>query len=158
MAERQAAMTAQIKFEDTVSYLLARVATAFRSSLERRMGEIGLHGGQVFVLFELWKQDGLRQVDIAERLSLSAPTVNKMMKGLIDINLVTRSRLENDARSTRIFLTPTGNSMRQQVEAQWLELEESCLSGLTETERLVLFELLGKLRTTYTGTPEPDES
>ncbi|MEO6050141.1 MAG: MarR family transcriptional regulator [Pyrinomonadaceae bacterium] len=144
-------MAELIKFEDTVSYLLAKVTTAFRNSLERHMGEIGLHGGQIFVLFELWKQDGLRQIDIANRLSLSAPTVNKMLKGLIEINLVTRSRLDDDARSTRIFLTDRGADMREDVEAQWLELEENSLSGLTETERLVLFELLGKLRTTYTG-------
>lgn len=150
-------MAALIKFEDTVSYLLAKVTTAFRNSLERHMGEIGLHGGQIFVLLELWKQDGLRQVDIADRLNLSAPTVNKMLKGLIEINLVTRARLDDDARSTRIFLTPRGADMREEVESQWLELEESCLSGLTETERLVLFELLGKLRNTYTGREEPED-
>jgi DNA-binding MarR family transcriptional regulator len=147
----------QIKFEDTVSFRLARVTIAFRNALERHMGQIGLHGGQVFVLTELWSQDGLRQVDIADRLNLSAPTVNKMVKGLIEINLVTRSRLEDDARSTRIFLTPRGRQIRQDIEDQWLELEESCLTGLTETERLVLFDLLGKLRSTYTGRPADDE-
>ena len=150
-------MATQIKFEDTVSYLLAKVSTAFRNSLERRMGEIGLHGGQIFVLFELWQQDGLRQIDIAKRLNLSAPTVNKMLKGLIEVNLVTRSRLDDDARSTRIFLTDRAFSMREEIEAQWLELEENILSGLTETERLVLFELLGKLRSVYTGTVDSDE-
>ena len=149
-------MANQIKFEDTVSFRLARVTTAFRNALERHMGQIGLHGGQVFVLTELWTQDGLRQVDIAERLNLSAPTVNKMLKGLIEINLVTRSRLEDDARSTRIFLTPRGRQIRQEIEAQWLELEESCLTDLTETERLVLFDLLGKLRSTYTGRTADD--
>jgi len=150
-------MATQIKFEDTVSYLLAKVSTAFRNSLERRMGEIGLHGGQIFVLFELWQQDGLRQIDIAKRLNLSAPTVNKMLKGLIEVNLVTRSRLDDDARSTRIFLTDRAFAMREEIEAQWLELEENILSGLTETERLVLFELLGKLRSVYTGTVDSDE-
>ncbi len=150
-------MAELIKFEDTVSYLLAKVTTAFRNSLERHMGEIGLHGGQIFVLLELWKQDGLRQVDLANRLSLSAPTVNKMLKGLIEINLITRARIDDDARSTRIFLTPRGREMREDVESQWLELEENCLSGLTETERLVLFELLGKLRSTYTGRDEGSE-
>lgn len=150
-------MATQIKFEDTVSYLLARVSTAFRTSLERGMGEIGLHGGQVFVLFELWNQDGLRQVDIAKRLNLSAPTVNKTLKGLAEVNLITNSRIDNDARSTRIFLTDRGRSMRDEIEAQWLELEENVLSGLTETERLVLFDLLGKLRSTYTGTIDADE-
>lgn len=151
-------MGEMINFDETVSFRLAKVTTAFRNSLERYMGQIGLHGGQIFVLFALWKQDGLRQIDIASRLSLSAPTVNKMLKGLIEINLVTRSRIEDDARSTRIYLTERGRAMRGEIEAQWLELEESCLSGLTETERLVLFELLGKLRTTYTGVAaDPDE-
>ena len=144
-------MPSHIKFEDTVSYLLGRVTTAFRNSLERHMGQIGLHGGQIFFLLELWKQDGLRQVDLAKRLSLSAPTVNKMLKGLIEINLVTRSRTDDDGRSTRIFLTERGRTMREEVESQWLELEESCLTSLTETERLVLFDLLGKLRDAYIG-------
>jgi len=144
-------MAGNIKFEETVSYLLAKVTTAFRNSLERNMGVIGLHGGQIFVLLELWEKDGLRQIDIANRLNLSAPTINKMIKGLIDVNLVTRNRLENDARSTRIFLTDNGYSTRTDVEAQWIDLEESCLVGLSETERLVLFDLLGRLRNTYTG-------
>jgi DNA-binding MarR family transcriptional regulator len=81
-----------------------------------------------------------------------------MLKGLIQIGLVTRSRLDNDARSTRIFLTQRGNEMRFEVEDQWLDLEESCLAGLTETERLILSELLGKLRVTYTGRDERDEN
>ncbi len=151
-------MAEEIKFEATVSFLLAKVSTAFRNSLERHMGGIGLHGGQVFVLLELWNQDGLRQVDLADRLSLSAPTVNKMIKGLIEINLITRERLDDDGRSTRIYLTNMGMAMRHDVEAQWLELEASCLSGLTEAERLMLLELLGKLRSTYAGKdPDIDE-
>ena len=147
----KASPATRITFEDTVSFLLAKVTTAFRNALENHMAAIGLHGGQIFVLLELWKQDGLRQIDLAKRLNLSAPTVNKMIKGLIDINLVTSSKSDGDARSTRIFLTKQGSIIRAKIETQWLELEESCLTGLTETERLVLFDLLGKLRNTYTG-------
>ncbi len=150
-------MTSRIKFEDTVSYRLAKVTTAFRNSIERHMSRIGLHGGQIFALLELWKQDGLRQIDLANRLSLAAPTVNKMLKGLIEINLITLARQEDDARSTRIYLTPLAYKMREEVEEQWLELEQDSLSALTETERLVLFELLGKLRTAYTGLEEGEE-
>jgi DNA-binding MarR family transcriptional regulator len=150
----KASVATRIKFEDTVSYLLAKVTTAFRNALERHMGQIGLHGGQIFVLLELWKKDGLRQIDLANRLNLTAPTVNKMINGLTEINLVNRSRVEDDGRSTRIFLTKGGFEMRDEIEQQWLELEESCLKGLTEAERLILFELLGKLRHTYCGGDE----
>ncbi len=148
---------ARIKFEETVSYRLAKVTTPFRNSLERHMSNIGLHGGQIFLLLELWKEDGLRQIDLAKRLSLAAPTVNKMLKGLVEINLVTSVREDADARSTRIFLTDLGYSMRDDVEEQWLELEQSSLTAITETERLVLYELLGKLRTAYTGVDDNDE-
>lgn len=150
-------MGEQIVFEKTVSFLLAKVTTVFRNTLERRMAVISLHSGQVFLLLELWKQDELRQVDLAERLGLSAPTVNKMLKGLIEINLVTRRRLDDDARSTRICLTKTGLLMRRDVEAQWLEMDQTILAGLTATEQLVLPDLLGKLRNILIGKPAEDE-
>ena len=101
-------MAEPIDFELTVSYLLAKVSTAFRTSLEQHMINIGLHSGQVFLLLELWKADGQRQIDLSKHLDLAAPTVNKTIKGLIDIGLVTRSRIDDDARSTRIYLTDSG--------------------------------------------------
>jgi MarR family transcriptional regulator, organic hydroperoxide resistance regulator len=146
-----------INFEDTATYKLARVTTAYRNALERHLGVIGLHGGQVFVLFELWKQDGLRQIDIATRLNLSAPTINKILKGLTEINLVTNAREQDDARSTRVFLTDKGRDIKKDVAAQWLELESEYLSGLTDTERLILPDLLGKLKIAYTGSSDSED-
>lgn len=146
-----------MNIENTVSFVLSKVATAFRNSVERSMAGIGLHGGQVFILLELWKMDGLRQVDLAARLNVAPPTINKMVKGMIDSGLVSRSRLEDDARSTRIFLTRIGNEMRETVEAQWHELEERSVEGLTEAERLILFELLTKIRNLNSGTIDEDE-
>jgi MarR family transcriptional regulator, organic hydroperoxide resistance regulator len=142
-------------FHDTVSHLLSRVAIAHKSFLESRLGEIGLHGGQAFILIELWKRDGRRQVDLASQLGLAPPTVNKTLGGLIDTGLVRRARLEDDARSTRIFLTDEGREMRNTVEGQWLEIEEQILTGLTEAERLILQEILIKLKHFYYGT-EPE--
>jgi len=121
------------------------------------MKAVGLHSGQVFILFELWKKDGLRQVDLAQRLGVSTPTINKMILGLISSGLVTRTRLENDARSTRIFLDAAGAELKDSVERQWHELEEHTVVGLTEAERLILFELLSKMRNLYNGTANEDE-
>ena len=101
-------MASEVKFEQTVTYRLARVTTAYRNALERHLAGAGLHGGHVFVLIELWRKDGVRQVDIASRLNLSAPTINKILKGLSEINLITTSRERDDARSSRVFLTEKG--------------------------------------------------
>ena len=145
-----------MEFNRTVSFLLWRVATSHKTHIERRLADIGLHGGQAFVLIELWKRDGRRQVDLAGELGISPPTVNKTLTGLIDGGFVTRGRYEDDARSTRIFLTDLGRQARVAVEKQWHELEEEILTELTETERLVLFDLLTKLKHFYFGT-DPDE-
>lgn len=146
----------EIEYEKTASYLLAKVATAYRNAIENHMARVNLHSGQVFVLMELWKNNGLRQVDIADRLNLRPPTINKMLKALIEMNLVTRESIAGDNRSTRIFLTSQGWDVRKEVSAQWIELEAEYMSGLSETERLILPDLLGKLRNAYTGRSDEE--
>jgi DNA-binding MarR family transcriptional regulator len=132
-------------FRDSVSYLLSKLTTAHRNLLEKSVQEIGLHSGQVFVLFELWKKDGQRQVDLAEKLNLAAPTVNKILGGMLQADLVTRERYEDDARSTRIYLTDKGRNVRDALEVKWADIEEQTVMGLTETEALILKQLLAKL-------------
>lgn len=132
-------------FRQSISYYLSRLTIAHRNLLEKTFNEIGLHSGQIFVLFELWRKDGLRQVDLAEKLNLAAPTVNKILGGLLDADLVTRERYEDDARSTRIVLTDKGRNIRASFDEKWQEVEEQTVMGLTETEALILKQLLAKL-------------
>ena len=132
-------------FEETATYLLAKAAVIHKNSLQRCANTVGLHSGQVFVMIELWKTDGQRQIDLAARLNLSPPTVNKILGGLLENDCVTRARYEDDARSTRIFLTPKGVEVREGLEQAWDELEEQTLAGLTDTEALMLKQLLHKL-------------
>jgi len=132
-------------FENTVTYLLAKLSLAHRNLFERAAVSAGLHSGQAFVLLELWKEDGQRQIDLAAKLNLSAPTVNKILGGLLENDMVTRGKYENDARSTRIFLTRKGRDIRGRLEDQWQALEERTLGGLTDTETLMLHQLLTKL-------------
>ncbi len=134
-----------MRFEETAAYLLAKATTSHKNMLEKHVTAVGLHSGQVFVLMELWKADGQRQIDLAARLGLSAPTVNKILGGLLGNDYVTRARYEDDARSTRIFLTQKGVEVREALEAAWEELEDRTLAPLTDTEALMLKQLLQKL-------------
>src|SRR5687768_15829930 len=134
-----------MRFEDTAAYMLAKATTVHRNALEKHLNTIGLHSGQVFVLMELWKTDGQRQIDLAARLNLAPPTVNKILGGLLENDFVTRARYEDDARSTRIFLTEKGVKIRPALEETWEALEEQTLAALTDTEALMLKQLLHKL-------------
>ena len=134
-----------MRFEETVAFLLAKSNTVHKNALEKQVNSVGLHSGQVFVLMELWKMDGQRQIDLAARLNLTPPTVNKILGGLLENDFVTRARYEDDARSTRIFLTEKGTQVRSALEDAWEQLEQQTLASLTDTEALMLKQLLQKL-------------
>ncbi len=134
-----------MEFRNTVSYQLSKLTTAHRNLIEKSVQDIGLHSGQAFVLLELWKKDKQRQVDLADKLNLAAPTVNKILGGMLEADLVTRERFDNDARSTRIALTQKGRDVRPLLEEKWVEIEGQTILGLTNTEALILKQLLSKL-------------
>ena len=138
-----------INFDESITFLLAKVATAHKNFLEKTLNKAGLHSGQAFILMALWETDGLRQVDLAETVNIAPPTVNKVVSGMVESGLVTRARYEGDARSTRVYLTDLGRSIRVGVEQQWALLESRILEDLTETERLILPQLLVKLLENY---------
>ncbi len=141
-----------MEVESTVSYLLSKIGVAHRNTVERAAVEIGLHSGQIFVLMELWKRDGQRQVDLATNLGLAAPTVNKILGGLIESDFVTRGKYEDDARSTRVFLTDQGRRIKPQVEAQWARIEQEVVAVLTDTEALMMKQMLAKMLGASSGS------
>jgi DNA-binding MarR family transcriptional regulator len=134
-----------MQFEDTAAFLLSKVTILHKNSLQKYAQSVGLHSGQVFVMMELWKADGQRQIDLAAKVGLSPPTVNKILGGLLENDFVTRARYEDDARSTRIFLTPKGVEVRAALEEAWEEFEDQTLGPLTDTEALMLKQLMQKL-------------
>lgn len=134
-----------MQFEDTAAFLLSKVTILHKNSLQKYAQSVGLHSGQVFVLMELWKADGQRQIDLAAKVGLSPPTVNKILGGLLENDFVTRARYEDDARSTRIFLTQKGIEVRAALEEAWEEFEDQTLGPLTDTEALMLKQLMQKL-------------
>lgn len=133
-----------MELKNTINYLFNQVFNAYRVNLEKSLSSIGLHSGQVFILISLWSENGQRQNDIAKSLNLSSPTVNKMVKSLIDGGFLNLQKDETDGRATQIFLTEKGIEVRLRVEELWQNLEDDIYSNLTETEKIVLFQLLEK--------------
>jgi DNA-binding MarR family transcriptional regulator len=140
-------------FEKTLIYQFAQVSTAQRVSLDKALENAGLFGGQIFVLFALWERDGQSQAEIAERLNVSAPAVNKMVRSLSEADLVTTERSSADARITAVRLTDFGRKIRETVELLWQEAESRFAEPLSPAERLMLAEILGKIRASQLSAP-----
>lgn len=135
-----------MNFEISLTFSLAQIANMFRDSLDKSLKEIGLHGGQIFILIALWQENGQSQISLAQKLNLSTPTINKMVKSLINNDFVKCEKCGNDGRVVRVYLTDKGLSCRNLVEEQWATLESSFFSYLNETEKLIFLQILEKLK------------
>ena len=132
--------------KETTGFTLAKVCRAHRGNVGELLADVGLHVGQEMVLFELWREDGLRGGELAERLGVEPPTVTKMLRRLERCGLVSRSQDPEDARSLRVYLTEEGRSLEEPVVRCWERVEEKSLAGMSADERRTLHRLLTKVR------------
>jgi len=134
-----------MNFNETLPFLFAQISTYLKVEIEKQLNEFGLHSGQIFVIFELWKTDGQSQIELSAHLKLSPPTINRMVKSLMKNGFVVNAQCPTDGRAIRIFLTPKAVAIRPQIEERWRKIEEKLIANLTPTERLVLSDLFQKL-------------
>ncbi len=132
--------------KETTGYTLAKICRAHRGNVGELLADVGLHVGQEMVLIELWREDGLRGGELAERLGVEPPTVTKMLRRLERCGLVSRRQDPEDARSFRVYLTEEGRSLEVPVVRCWEGVEEKSLRGLSVEERRTLHTLLTKVR------------
>lgn len=129
----------------SLTYLFSNFSIKFRDSFEKQMSLIGLHSGQVFVLYSLWEKDGQSQADLVKHLGLTAPTIYNMVVKMANLNFVEIKKDDNDARIMRVFLTQKGLEIKPLVEIEWQKFEEKIFGILTETERMMSSLLIQKL-------------
>ena len=134
-----------MNFNETLPFLFAQISTYYKVEIEKQLNEFNLHAGQIFILFELWKTDGLSQIELSANLQLSPPTINKMVKSLMNNSFIVTAACPGDGRVVRVYLTPKGVAIRPQVEERWRKIEDKLVANLTATEQLVLSQLFGKL-------------
>ncbi|HEX8249365.1 MAG TPA: MarR family transcriptional regulator [Pyrinomonadaceae bacterium] len=131
---------------ESLSFLLTQITNIYRINLEKLMCEVSVHAGQVFVLNSLWENDGQSQADLVRNLQVSPPTINNMVVRMAEAGFVELKKCEKDARLMRVHLTEKGLQIKPKVEEQWLKLEESVFSELSEAERMMLSLLLKKIK------------
>jgi DNA-binding MarR family transcriptional regulator len=132
---------------DSIGLLIAQCCRAHRNRADLGLSELGLHVGQEMFLFQLWREDGQTQSQLAGCMCIEAPTLSKMVQRMESAGFIERKPDADDARVSRVYLTERGRSLQQPVLAMWRDMEERTLAGLNYTEQMLLRRLLLQIRT-----------
>ncbi|WP_432770173.1 MAG: MarR family transcriptional regulator [Sphingopyxis sp.] len=128
--------------ENSIGYLARVVFRSFSRLLERRTLTHDVSAGQWRFLRQLWREDGITQRELSERVGMREPTTVVALKGLEKAGLITRKKTEDDRRKTFIFLTPHAKALELVLAPMNAEIHEIATNGMTDEEVEVLQRLL----------------
>jgi DNA-binding MarR family transcriptional regulator len=138
-------MSRETDLLESVAMSVTLAAKVQRTLFAARLATIGLRLGQPLVLLHLYREDGLSQTQLAERLRVEPPSVTKVVRGMADAGLVVRERDPEDTRVVRVRLSDRGLALRPELEQAWQEASEQVFGGLDAGDRATLKALLDRV-------------
>ena len=103
--------------DDSYGYLINLAAQRLKYELHQTFQARGydVTPEQWAVLNRLWEEDGLSQVELAERTFKDKPVTTRILSLLEKKGIVVRHSDESDGRVLRVFLTKTGKDLKDKL-------------------------------------------
>ncbi|SKB26075.1 DNA-binding transcriptional regulator, MarR family [Sphingopyxis flava] len=131
--------------ENSIGYLARVVFRSFSRLLERRTLAYDVSAGQWRFLRQLWREDGITQRELSERVGMREPTTVVALKGLEKAGFITRRKTDDDRRKTFIFLTPHAKKLELTLAPMNAEIHEIATRGMTDEEVETLQSLMRRV-------------
>jgi DNA-binding MarR family transcriptional regulator len=109
---------AEIDPEECPYYLITRVSLGATAAMKRGFAEAGIgfvRPAYLGSLMSLWREDGLKMIDLGRRAGLEPSTMTGLLDRMERDGLVERRPNPADRRVLKIFLTGTGTGIRETV-------------------------------------------
>lgn len=131
--------------DDEIRELLDKISAQMRRDYSEMLRELDLHVGQDNLLCKLWRDDGITQMQLTERLNCEPPTITNMVKTLEKKGFVYRKKDSVDGRVSRVYLTEKGSAVREPIERIWHKQQDKLLNGLSAEDRMLLNGILQQM-------------
>ncbi|WP_231119129.1 MarR family winged helix-turn-helix transcriptional regulator [Rhodovulum sp. MB263] len=128
--------------DDSAGYLANHMARLFAVALTRRIAPLGLMPGQFMVLLELWREDGLTQRDLVERLDVEQATIANTLNRMERDGLILREPDAADRRARRVRLTERARALEAPATEAATEVNGIALARLAPADRARFADLL----------------
>ncbi|BCH24158.1 MarR family transcriptional regulator [Mesorhizobium sp. L-8-10] len=131
----------------SAGYLANHMARLFALGLQDRIRPLGLAPAQFMLLIELWREDGLSQRDLVERLDVEQATIANTLARMERDGLITRAPHQGDARMKLIRLTPKARRIEAEAIAAARAQNAAALGDLTQAEREQFLDMMRRVIT-----------
>lgn len=142
--------------EDSLGYLVNKLARGFAAALSQRIASHGISIAQWAVLLFLWSDDGVNQRTLSRHVAIDEATMVRTIDRMERDGLVRRERSREDRRHVNIFLTDRGRSLCEPLVPLAIEVNDVATSRLSDSDRDHFKELMRRMITSL-ETPSINE-
>jgi DNA-binding MarR family transcriptional regulator len=119
----------------SAGYLANHMARSFARALADAIRPLGLAPAQFMVLLELWREDGVTQKDLVQRLDVEQATMASTLARMERDRLIERRPAPLDARARTIHLTALARSLEDAAVGKARQINQQALAGFSDEER-----------------------
>lgn len=121
---------------------ISRQATA---EVNRGVSSYDLDNNLFLYLIRIVEQAGISQVALADLIKVDKTTLSRALKKLTDAQLIIKKINPENKRFKQLYATAKGQQLYQRVCALEQTYIQQALDPLTDTEKLMLGQLLAKI-------------
>ena len=126
----------------SAGYFANHQARLFAQALAERINPMGLAPAQFQCLLELWREDGLTQRDLVQRLDVEQATMANTLKRMERDGLIERRAHEGDARARTIHLTERARDLQEPAQAEAQAVNARATAEMSDEERTAFLDLM----------------
>jgi DNA-binding MarR family transcriptional regulator len=131
---------------DNLGFLIADISRAMRRAFQRRIEGSSLTLAQARALVYVARNEGIRQVDLAELLEVQPMTLARLLDQLAAAGLVERRTNPSDRRAYQIHLTPAATPHLEAIHQVVATIRKEVTRGFAEEELDTVLAALRRMR------------
>ncbi|MBP3437646.1 MAG: MarR family transcriptional regulator [Clostridia bacterium] len=112
---------------------------------ENTIAGFGIHRSQHMILMRLYKEDGVSQKDLAERMQVSPAAMAVSLKKMENSGYIRRAASLPDSRTKQIFITEKGKAIVEETRRYFDSIDQKMFSGIAEEDYDAAFGILEKI-------------
>ena len=120
--------------QDSLCFMSSDLARLLRRTFRQRMSELEISFEQMRALVSISRNQGIRQVELADLLDVQPITLVHQLDQLMLGGLVERRPDPSDRRAYQLFLTDAAEPHLAAIRKIAKAVEQEMLAGLAETE------------------------
>ncbi len=125
--------------------LLRNADMIFNRVLREALARHDISFSQFQHLWQLWKSEGLAQVELSRRIGIETASSTAVIDQLEKRGLIRRERDTADRRRINVTLTPAGRALERPLTERVIGVNALARKGLSKAEVGVLFDIVERV-------------